>query len=182
MSNVRSLMLFGAPETFAVEAMVEPGPEYPPTVGRNVAGRVRLFMQGHPVGNFATPSVVLRSVSEHLVTLCSVSSSLWHSSLTGLAPQEQFARLDAALYAGSYESPPKAFSLCTFLTNVSEAFDPIKSFLVCPPTGNAVALVQLEPGTPVCSFEFPVREFCSAASRFASWLQSQEHALLRTGT
>lgn len=174
-------MIFGDPNHFAVEAVVELGPEFAPLLGNNVVGRIRVFAGGLAYGDFNEPSCVLRPVSEHLVELCERLGTLWHPSLSSASPDRQFNLLDVWLFLGGSDEPePEGLAGCIFLTNVSEAFDNIKAFLVCPPTGSAYALLQVQPSSAVCRVAITSAEFCSVATAFASWLESQEHGLLQS--
>jgi len=174
-------MIFGSLEHFAVESIIEPGPEFRPVFGSNVVGRMRLFLNGMAVGNFAEPNCVLRPVSQHLVALCAASTTLWHSSLANLTPAQQFEILDAAIFVGTEENPPWNFSLCSFLTNVSEAFDPLKAFLLCRDPGEMQVLLQRRPDGTVEHFAIARSAFCSVASEFATWVSAQEKDLIPRG-
>jgi hypothetical protein len=169
-------MIFGAPSDFAIEAALEPGPDLPNIVGSNVAGRMRLFIGGRAVGNFDEPACVLRAVSEHLVTFSAAAHSLWHPTLNGLQPMGQFSVLNEALFLGCDEEPPEEYARCGFLTNISEAFDGVKGFLLFP--GNGLFVTLIEQGQVFSHHTIPYTGFCTVAARFALWVREQELALL----
>src|SRR5438045_6875569 len=116
-------MLIGNPESFALEAIIEPGPELPSFFGSNVTGRFRLFIGGLEIGKFAEPCCVLRTLSQHLVVMCASASALWHESLAGKTPEVWFKLINDALYITGVPKPPDAYYRLDFLTNVSEALN-----------------------------------------------------------
>lgn len=175
-------MIFGNPLSFAVEALVEPGPEYPPAFGSNVAGRMRLLVGGVSVGDISEPSCVLRALSEHLTELCATSCKLWHSSLSGVPPEKQFQMLDQALFPSGGNPELEQCQQTIFLTNVSEAFDPVKGFVLSPSPDEILVLLRLDEGGPFVHRNIPYAEFCSVAAAFAHWVGEQERTLLYGAT
>ena len=172
-------MLFGSPESFAVEAVVEPGPEFQPVLGSNVVGRLRIFVEGASIGDFDEPACVLRALCDHLMDFCVDGTALWHESLSGLSSHEQFSLLDEALFTGDAEHEIETMLWrTTFLTNASEAFDGVKGFLVRPPGQSVTMLVRLDGSTHVLCANIPETEFRAVASQFSAWVQSTEHELL----
>ena len=171
-------MIFGNPLNFAVEALVEPGPEYPPSFGSNVAGRFRVLVGGINVGDIGEPSCIPRALSEHLSELCATSSKLWHSSLSGVSPERQFQLLDQALFLGGGNPELEECQQTIFLTNVSEAFDPVKGFVLSPSPDEIVLLLRLEEGSPLICRNIQYAEFSSVTAAFAHWVAEQERALL----
>lgn len=171
-------MIFGNPLSFAVEAVVEPGPEFPPSFGRNVAGRMRLLVGGTSVGDIGEPNCVLRVLSEHLVELREAHGTLWHPSLAGIAPEEQFQVLDEALFLGGGKPELDECHSMVFLTNVSEAFDPIKGFALSPSPGEVVVLLKLEEGGSLIHSVISYVEFCDVATAFEQWVSEQERVHL----
>lgn len=91
-------MIFGSPISIAVEAALELGDEYSPVMGRNIVGRVRLFLQDRKIGDFDEPCCVLATVSSHLTEICSKASDLWHPALAEIGAKAQFEVLDSAIY------------------------------------------------------------------------------------
>jgi len=172
-------MLFGNLETYAVEAVIEPDPELPSFFGSNVTGRFRLFFGGLEVGKFAEPCCILGTLSQHLVDKCAGANALWHESLAGQTPDAWFRLLDDALYTLGTPEPPDAYNHLDFLTNVSEALNNVKGFLVAPPGEALHALLQLPESEAVHHKVIPLREFCAVSSQFAAWIRTQEHELLR---
>lgn len=171
-------MIFGNPLSFAVEAIVEPGPEFSPVFGANVAGRMRVLVGGTAVGDIEKPSCVPRALSEHLVQLCATAGALWHPLLAGIAPEEQFKMLDEALFLGGGNPELEQCHDLVFLTNVSEAFDPVKGFVLAPSSGEMVLLVKLNIDSPLIHRAITQTEFCEATAAFANWVNEQEHELL----
>ena len=175
-------MLFGNPSNFAVEAVVEPGPEYPPSFGRNFAGRMRLVVGGVSVGDISEPSCIPRQLSEHLTEMCAASRTLWHSSLSGATPEKQFQMLDEALFLGGGKPELEECHMTIFLTNVSEAFDPVKGFVLSPSPDEIVLLLRLEEGGPLIHRKIAYAEFSGVTAAFAHWVTEQERTLLNKAT
>ena len=175
-------MIFGNSSSFAIEAVVEPGPEYPPSFGRNVAGRMRLFVGGVGVGDFSEPCCIPRHLSEHLTELCETSRKLWHSSLSGAAPEKQFQMLDEALFLGGGKPELEDCHETVFLTNVSEAFDPVKGFVLSPSPDEIVLLLRLDEDGPFIHRNIPFAEFSGVAAAFAHWVKEQERTPLNGAT
>jgi hypothetical protein len=175
-------MIFGNPSSFAVEAVVEPGSEFPPAFGANVAGRMRVLVGGQSVGDINEPSCWLRPLSDHLCGLCVPDRLLWHPVLEGVLPNEQFEMLDEALFKGGGNPDLETCRDTTFLTNISEAFDPIKGFALSPSPERIVLLLKLEEGGPLVQCDISSAEFCGVADAFASWIGEQECTLLNRST
>jgi hypothetical protein len=168
---------FGDLKTFAIEAVTEPGPDYPATVGLNLAGRIRVHLGGNAFGDFTEPCCILGCVSGHFADICS-AQNLWHAALSGLTAVEQFQLLDDLIYGDTAMTPlSKELGTCIFLTNQSEAFDGIKAFIVLPPGTNFIILV--ESSGSVQSFVVPVAYFKQASRDFADWLELQGSLLVR---
>lgn len=175
-------MIFGNPLNFAVEALVEPGPQFPPSFGGNVAGRMRLLVGGVSVGDISEPSCVPRGLSEHLTELCAAAHTLWHPSFAGVQPEELFQMLDEAMFLGDGEPELKECHGTIFLTNVSEAFDQIKGFALSPSPNEILVLLRLGEGGPFVHHNIPYTEFCSVSAAFARWIGEQERTLLNRAT
>lgn len=171
-------MIFGNPSDFAVEAVVEPGPEYPPSFGLNVGGRMRLIVGGVSVGGISEPSCTPRHLSEHLTELCTTPRKLWHSSLSGATPEKQFQMLDETLFLGGGKPELEECHAKIFLTNVSEAFDPVKGFVLSPSPDEIVLLLRLEEGGPLIHHMIAFAEFSGVIAEFAQWVAEQERTLL----
>jgi hypothetical protein len=171
-------MIFGNRESYALEAIIEPGPEYPPYFGKNVTGRVRLFIDGYEVGDFSEPCCVIRALSDHLAELCSGTDELWHESLAGHLPESRFKHLDKALFLNETAQTPSEYDSMIFLTNILETFDDVKGFLVGPPGQPLQALLQFGDSANVQCLSISRAEFCSVAAQFSLWLKEQESELL----
>jgi hypothetical protein len=172
-------MLFGDPAVFAIEAIIEPGPEFSTFFGNNITGRLRLFFGGLEVGDFTEPSCVLRPLSQHLVVQSAIAHALWHESLVGESPATWFKILNDSLYLNGLPKPNDAYRSMDFLTNVSEALDNVKGFLVVPPNGPMQALIQLPDSEVVHQHAIPLSKFCAVSSQFAAWIAEQENQILQ---
>jgi hypothetical protein len=69
-----------------------------------------------------------------------------------------------------------------FLTNVSEAFDPVKGFVLSPSPDEIVLLLRLEEGGPFIHCKIPYAEFSEVTVGFAQWVTEQERTLLNGAT
>ncbi len=172
-------MVFGAPDTFAIDAELEPGPELPPRVGSSAAGRIQLFCGGAPLGKRDEPCCVLGCIRDHLLEKCH-ATLLWHPQLDAYSPVEQFAVLDDIFFLGSNESLSlqEAVADCDFLTNVSEAFDGLKAFILRPPGSDFVVLVRVGTGD-LLRLTFSIHHFAEVVEQFDGWLNGQEKRLMR---
>lgn len=171
-------MVIGNPESYAVEALVEPGPEFPPVAGNNVAGRMRLLVRGAIVGDIKEPSCIPRVLSEHLLEVCGRVGSLWHPLLADRSPEQQFEILDKALFLGGGAPQLEKCHAMVFLTNVSEAFDSVKGFVLSRSGVEFEVLLRLEDGGPVLHRIVPRAEFSGVAVAFDDWVNEQERRLL----
>jgi hypothetical protein len=185
-------MLFGDASRFAVEAALEPGPEYGPIACGNIAGRIRVWLSGTPVGRFDEPLCVLGGPCNHLVEHAAALDSLWHPSLDNLSPEQIFDRLDWIAFGADrirpdidYDAPPhyspeeeRLFGRFSFLLHSSEAFDGWKSFLINPPNSDLLALVQVGDSTELLAATVPADAFRSAVADFAHWHRQRERELL----
>lgn len=187
-------MIFGTPARFAVEALVEPGPEFGPVQGRNVVGRVRVWIGGEPIGRIEEPACWLRPLLNHLLELRDRLHTLWEPSIAGLSADAIFDRLDGLYFGarrgaslrGSWTEPQgtaeleeaKGYWRFVFLLHSSESFDGWKAFLVRPTTDSLLALVARHTDQVVVPTTFPEDDFRDAVAGFASWLATQEQRLL----
>jgi hypothetical protein len=187
-------MIFGNPRSFAIEAMVEPGPDHPPVWGRNVAGRLCVWIGGHRIGRLQEPACWLRAPCDHLLAMCDRLQTLWEASFDGLSADEIFDRLDCLCFAAHRGQPldenwtrnesaqvaeeARGYDRFVFLLHSSEAFDGWKAFLIQPTSETLRVLFAQEPQRAVETNDFTVAVFRDAVAAFASWLAAQERLLL----
>jgi len=166
-------VIFGNSETFAIEAILEPGPEFASVVGNNVAGRIRLIFSGKHFGNFDEPCCVFGGISDHLSSLTADNARLWHPSLAHLQPEQQFQLLNELFYIGSHSDSNvrQALEDCCFLTNVSEAFDGVKGFALCEYKERFTFILESQDTSNISSFSLSSSEFVGTCASFASWVQ-----------
>lgn len=114
--------------------------------------------------------------------LASSSAGLWHPLLEPLTPEQRFSALNDLVYETSISAHPGALSTLSntnFLTNISEAFDSTKSFILCSQDDQIQILIE-----GPCGFfhaELPRSEFVSLSEGFSNWVKSQEHRLIGKG-
>jgi hypothetical protein len=190
----RRHVIFGNREEFAVEAIVEPGPEFGPVQGRNIVGRLRVWIGGNEVGRIQEPACWLGPPCDDLVEMRDRLQTLWEDSFDGLSADETFDRLDYLCFGArrgqslreawteeqwtAVIEEGRGYHRFVFLLNSSEAFDGWKAFLLRPTSHSLQALVSREPFHVVVATIFPVAIFTDAVTAFASWLSVQERLLL----
>ncbi|HWU70293.1 MAG TPA: hypothetical protein VN017_02935 [Pseudoxanthomonas sp.] len=174
-------MIWGNPEKLAIEAQLEPN-ALMPVVGANIAGRIRCYVGGEPFGNWDEPLCVLGAASDHLLNLAASPSGQWHPLLETLTPRQRFSALDDLIYESSISAHPGVMSVLfntRFLTNISEAFDYTKSFILSDPDEQVQVLVDSPRG--FFHAELSRSEFVSLAEGFSNWVKLQEHRLIGGG-
>jgi hypothetical protein len=99
---------------------------------------------------------------------------MWSHRLSGLEPKERFSLLDGAFFVGDGDASELGDEAgdTIFLTNHSEAFDPIKGFAVRE-GGSFQFLLKALPGAPIETFHVPVEAVESAIKAFRSWLADE---------
>jgi hypothetical protein len=132
------------------------------------------------LGNRDEPACVLGGVRDHLIEKC-CATSLWHPQLGAYSQADQFALLDGIFFSGTDRgrSMQDAVADCDFLTNVSEAFDELKAFILRPPGQELVVLARRSLSSDLFRVSFPVDDFANAVNEFNRWLCSQEQRLAR---
>jgi hypothetical protein len=181
-------VLFGDPNEFAIEAVLEPGPEYPAVQGTSLFGRMCVWMRGRSVGRFDEPCCGLGAPARSFVEVDTALGTLWDDRFEALAPDEIFDWLDAHCFAAYRhttlpfdewpDDPPPSLWRFSILINWSEAFDGWKVFLLQPSKERLMALVLTRDAEHVEVYEFSTGAFRSAVRAFARWLDDQEDALL----
>lgn len=187
-------MIFGNPQVFAVEAIVEPGPEFGPVQSGNVVGRLCVWIGGTRVGRIHEPACWLGPPRDHLLEMRDSLQTLWEPSFDGLSADEMFDRLDCVCFAAHRGQPlgdgwlrakwaeghgeARGYSRFAFLLHASEAFDGWKAFLIHPTSDTLLILVAEDPQQSVDAHVIPVGAYRDAVGAFASWLAEQERLLL----
>ena len=187
-------MIFGDPQLFAAEAILEPGPEYGPVSGNNIAGRIRIWMSGQAIGNFDNPHCWLGPPHQHLAEMVRSCDELWHISFNSLSTEAIFDRLNLLVFAANRDGSvsnecegeksdffgmeEKTFDRFMFLLHSSEAFDGWKAFLVHPPGSELLALVFPIKSPVVTAYRFPVDVFRQAVHDLGEWIEMEEQRLL----
>jgi hypothetical protein len=178
-------MIFGTKDVFAVEAILEPGPEFPVVQGNNLAGRIRVWLCGVSVGRFDEPSCWLAPPCQHLVGFTRRLDQLWDASFDALTSQQIFQRLDSVLFGvqaadSTHEGAAEIVDAWrfVFLLHSSEAFDGWKTFLVRPSATTLNALVKVHQTSDFAVFQFPVKAYVDAVDAFAQWFGEQCRQLL----
>src|SRR5687767_15318563 len=114
-------MLFGDPNSFAVEIHHEPGA--PKWKG---FGRMCLHMQGVTIGNPLEAHCSLFHAVDRIAEVATNLAEQWDERFTERTGEEIFAWLDAILYSGEIEASEDEVDRFDFLTNTGEQFDGFK--------------------------------------------------------
>jgi hypothetical protein len=149
-------MLFGTTETFAIEAMTEPELVAPSAVW----GRLQIWCEGCPIGDYTDPYCGLYSSYCGFKEIVSELSTLWREEFNGLSDMDLWNLLDGLLYGyhGDVEleddnrslekcqCDARVYSRFDFLTNWGEQFDRGgKSFIFYAPEGEVRILNRTYP-------------------------------------
>jgi hypothetical protein len=147
-------------------------------VGRSVAGRVHIFVRGEEYGDFAEPCCVLQPFADHLLARAKLGARAWAEQLAPLGPLERFAVLDGIFYSGNVENPALETQLrdACFLTNESEAFDPIKGFVLRDGL-NMQILLRRDGDAAIEAHIVPVTLWAEVANNFGAWLSVEQTKL-----
>lgn len=170
-------MIFGKPDQFAIEAMVEPYLVAPSSVW----GRMRVWCAGTPLGDYSSEHCGLPGA--HFEELGHKVLTLWRGEFNGLSNDQIFDLLDFRLYGyvDGIEMPDDrtdvqvdqdaaAYGRFNFLNNWGEMFDQIgKAFILCP-DGASTRVLYRPYGVAVCqAFEAPSTLVIDACSNFVEW-------------
>lgn len=186
-------MTFGDPAEFAVEALLETDPRFGPVQGRQIVGRLRVWIGGRAIGRIAEPACWLGPPCEHLLAVRSRLSTLWDPSFDGPSPDAIFDRLDLLCFGAhrgrcrrdgwndatgnAIEAERRDCERFVFLIHASEAFDGWKGFLVRPSATTLQALVA-DDSHDVVATTFPVTAFTAAVAGFDAWLAAHRRRLV----
>jgi len=163
-----TIMIFGTPSDFAIEAYHEPsGPEW------GGCGRLCLYIRGVPVGDLRDNHCSLLAVTDCFREFADKIETLWSAHFAGLSDAEVFRLIDRARYSDEPSSGLGSdFAAFDFLTNSAEMFDNIKTFIFCEPGGVVHILYRLPDdsfGSGTCSVE----SFRSVVAQYAHWFDEQ---------
>lgn len=107
-------------------------------------------------------------------------------SFEGLTPEQIFDHLDRLLYAthrndclalDDVEEAPGDLWRFNFLTNVSEAFDGWKAFILFHSDADEVVVLVRDDGLPA-GYAFSREAFQSAVAAFDDWMHLEERRLI----
>ncbi|AMP39295.1 hypothetical protein CJO78_17350 (plasmid) [Ralstonia solanacearum] len=176
-------MLFGNPQQFAIEAMLEPGIQPPSSVW----GRMRVWCQGVPLGDFSEPCCGLGQAYGGFKDMVHVLPTLWRREFEDLSDLELADKLDVLLYGhrGDVEvEDDRPLEACRrdwddyakhgFLTNWGEQFDRTgKAFLFSKHASSVTILARVQgTSTEIMRLETTRDAFCTAALEFADWFDA----------
>jgi hypothetical protein len=163
-------MIFGHPETFAVEIYHEPR-----SSESKGLGRMCLRLQGLVLGKPDEEDCSLFHAVERITEVSASLGTQWDERFAGHSAEEVFAWIDAVLYTGEIDGPENELWKFDFLTNTGEQFDNFKSFVYCAPSGEVYIPFYGPDGvvrTPRCTAE----EFRRVALELEQWFKSETAA------
>jgi|SRR6478736_7139111 len=180
-------MLFGSPHAFAIEALLEPDPQFGAVQSNNLVGRFCLWMNGTAVGRIDEPSCWLGPFREHLRRHAASLEEHWQLSFDALTPEQIFDHLDRGLYAAHRDEcldlddieDAGDLGRFSFLTNVSEVFDGWTAFLVSPAGSDDILALVRAHGAPTVSIRtFSRTAFRDAVCAFSDWVDAEQRRLV----
>jgi hypothetical protein len=176
-------MVFGSKDVFAIEAMTEPDLELPSAVW----GRMRIWCQGRPIGNYSRSHCGLYPSYSGFQKLRLSIDGLWREEFNGLDDRSLWRLLDSLLYGydgdiavddgrsvEECDVDARTYGRFDFLTNWGEQFDEDgKSFIFCP-DGKTVRILNWRLlRDSHLSFNVPVERFCHAIDALSSWFEAE---------
>lgn len=192
-------MLFGRIDDFAIEILIDWPLCQLPDPGRHVAGRVRVWLGGEPVGNLDDWGCWLQVPVSDIEERSRTRSPLWTPELEGLTHEQQFDELHRYFFGGRkgelYEDTPEARRLeeeyerrrsrldpefrPSFLMHTCEAFDGWSAFTLRRPGQGGTLFLWCKSGGEVRSHETPTERFAEVSRAAKAWLDEQEAEWLR---
>ncbi|MCL2310133.1 MAG: hypothetical protein FWC42_07665 [Proteobacteria bacterium] len=183
------IMLFGTKETFAIEAISEPTLKPPSAVW----GRMQIWCQGVPIGDFSDSHCALHPGYTNFKNLGAHLSRLWKPEFDGLSDWALLNRLDELLYGchGDVEIEDgrsaeecrrdwAEYGMFNFLTNWGEPFDRDgKSFIFCTPEQQVRILKRDLPTGYGLALEAPAPQVLNAIEGFLKWFEEEATRLGR---
>ena len=169
-------MLFGRTHEFAIEAMSEPDLPRPSAVW----GRMRIWCQGHPIGNYSDRHCALYPAYSAFQELARNLGTLWMQEFEGLSDAQLWNRLDEILYGyhGDVEVHDdrtveecredwNTYGRFNFLTNWGEQFDDNGKSFIFRTDGDTVKVLNwhflqeraLALNVPATSVQQAIRDF-----------------------
>ncbi|MDZ7863316.1 hypothetical protein [Acidovorax sp.] len=178
-------MLFGTEKTFAIEAMSEPDLAPPSAVW----GRMRVWCQGMPIGDFFAKQCALYPSYVNFRLLRERLALLWLAEFEGMSAISLWNHLDGLLYGfhGDVEltdvrtleecrQASEKYGRFDFLTNWGEQFDDNgKSFILCTPAGEVKVLNWSLAKEEELRARLP--DVLQSISEFMNWFESEARRL-----
>jgi hypothetical protein len=185
-------MLFGAIDSFAIEAFTEPDQ----VASSGVWGRMRIWCQGYAMGDISDPYCSLFGSYQGFANLEHFLPTLWRPQFERLSDQDIFNFLDGRLYgchdnvvleddeddrtSAECSQDWNEFGDFNFLNNWGEQFDRAgKSFVLCTPNGRVRVLHWLKPSNRVIALEARLDEVLGAIRSFLAWFEREAARLSR---
>jgi hypothetical protein len=170
-------MLFGDPSTFAIEASSDEQ-----TKSSGVWGRMRVFCQGHPMGNLAEGNCSLfpayQGFDQVLARLR--EGSLQHKSINGLDHASSHRVLAQALFgewSDNSECAPDELWDHSLLNNWGPQFDDVPLTFIRSSGGSVViSQERSDNSTAISLFTIPTDAMLYALDEFCCWYEMQEQA------
>lgn len=180
-------MIFGTIDTFAIEAITEPGLIAPSAVW----GRMRVWCQAVCIGDLSNEYCALYSSYKGFSHLVKNIDSLWDSEFDGMSDEAILHLLDGRLYSAhgditidesrtleEFQRDYAWYSRFNFLTNWGEQFDLSgKTFIFCAADGSVTILNRNILGPSKSSLRTSAGRVRKSASDFLKWFESETRRL-----
>jgi hypothetical protein len=176
-------MLFGDPQDFAIEAMIEPELKPPSSVW----GRMCIHVSSTVLGDFDDQHCGLYGAYAEFKWLAANCDQLWDASFEGLTPKQIHRKVRHAIYDDDDRTDDQVridtqrYSKFDFLTNTGEQFDDYSSVIVS--ADSATLLILHEPYARLSSkrrlpVDFLIANcsipgFITASTAFIQWFDKE---------
>jgi len=190
------MVILGDMHEFAVEVLVEKALHgWPGGAPEQLSGRVRIWAQGHTIGDLDDWGCCLGNVLDELQQGVAELEERWHPELLPMSAEQRFDHLDRVFFAAhrhrslsdglddagsdrldaECEVGRRRYAPCMYwLLHASEAFDGWKPFLLRPP-GELVQLLWLEAASPeVHEACIRISTFTRVIAEFARWFAAED--------
>lgn len=183
-------MDFGDWQRFGIECCIEKSMLTSSTRLSAVQGRVRVWIQGNPIGSLDEWGVALPQVLDALETLGEEDAARWHPELGSLSPAQQHLALDVAHFGNeraTLPDDPRLLELiesepflekvedATILTNDAESFDGWNVFVLRPPDlGQFAWSWSSSDRVGVLTATTDVDETRRVVADFGAWLEAEQ--------
>jgi hypothetical protein len=177
------MSMFGKPEDFAIEAMVESELTSPSALW----GRLRVWVEGNSFGDFDDPYCGLYPAYCGFRDMLDKIEELYDPELMDLSIDKLYAKVDKALYGvwvdGEFldedsEEGDEVYWRHNFLANWGEMFDQAEKSYIFKLSDNRLMVIQPKKnGSSIIKHNCSVIEFKNVIDQFLVWYDREEYRL-----